>query len=51
MSVTIDGKDADDISVGGTPKSYEVLKESGSRTGLIELTIPAGVEVYSFTFG
>lgn len=51
VSVTIDGKDADDISVGGTPKSYEVLKESDSRTGLIELTIPAGVEVYSFTFG
>lgn len=51
VSVRIDGKDADDIAVGGTPRSYELLGGDDPRTGVIELMVPAGVDVYSFTFG
>jgi hypothetical protein len=28
-----------------------LLKISGPQTGEIELTVPAGITVYSFTFG
>lgn len=47
---TVDGKKVE-IEVDGSPDSYRLLTTSGSRTGEIELTVPTGVTVYSFTFG
>ncbi|MCS0499708.1 cytochrome c biogenesis protein DipZ [Protaetiibacter mangrovi] len=43
---------ADDrIRVSGAPDSYRVVRVDGSTTGEITVTVPAGVTVYSFTFG
>jgi cytochrome c biogenesis protein CcdA/thiol-disulfide isomerase/thioredoxin len=39
------------IEVDGSPDSYRLLKIAGPQTGEIELTVPAGITVYSFTFG
>jgi len=47
---TVDGKKVE-IEVDGSPDSYRLLTTSGSRTGEIELAVPTGVTVYSFTFG
>jgi cytochrome c biogenesis protein CcdA/thiol-disulfide isomerase/thioredoxin len=46
----VDGR-AIELDVDGSPDSYRLLTTSGTRTGEIELTVPAGVTVYSFTFG
>jgi cytochrome c biogenesis protein CcdA/thiol-disulfide isomerase/thioredoxin len=40
-----------EIEVDGSPDSYRLLTVAGSQTGEIELTVPAGITVYSFTFG
>lgn len=40
-----------EIDVAGSPDSYRLLKASGSQTGVIELRVPVGITVYSFTFG
>jgi len=50
ISVDIDGA-ASTIDVGGTPRSYAVLEPGDASEGTITLDVPAGVEVYSFTFG
>jgi hypothetical protein len=39
------------LTVSGTPDSYRLLALTGSRSGTIEVTVPKGVEAYSFTFG
>ena len=46
----VDGRRVE-IRVSGSPDSYRLLATDGSRTGEIEVTVPAGVTVYSFTFG
>ena len=46
----VDGERVE-IPVSGTPRSYELLRVDASREGTIEVTVPAGVEAYSFTFG
>lgn len=46
----IDGRRVE-IEVSGSPDSYRLLSTDGARTGLIDVTVPAGVTVYSFTFG
>lgn len=46
----VDG-DRIEIDVTGSPDSYRLLTTSGSQTGEIELTVPPGITVYSFTFG
>jgi thiol-disulfide isomerase/thioredoxin len=47
---TVDGKPVT-IEVSGVPDSYPVVTVDGSSTGVVELTVPSGVTVYSFTFG
>jgi cytochrome c biogenesis protein CcdA/thiol-disulfide isomerase/thioredoxin len=47
---TVDGKRVE-IEVEGSPDSYRLIKVDASTTGQIELTVPVGVTVYSFTFG
>ncbi|UYO97899.1 cytochrome c biogenesis protein DipZ [Microbacterium sp. M28] len=39
------------VTVDGTPRSYEVVKQDDIDRGVITVEVPAGVEVYSFTFG
>ena len=51
VDVTIDGKPAPSLDVGGTPRSYELVSADRSSEGVIEVTVPAGVQAYSFTFG
>lgn len=50
ITADIDGQSST-IDVGGTPRSYAVLEPGDAREGVITLEVPAGVEVYSFTFG
>ncbi|WP_166853095.1 cytochrome c biogenesis protein DipZ [Isoptericola sp. BMS4] len=40
-----------DIDVGGNPTLYDVLRGDGPTEGVVELDVPAGVTVYTFTFG
>ena len=39
------------VTVDGTPRSYEVVKQDANDRGVLTVDVPAGVEVYSFTFG
>lgn len=50
LSVDVDGE-VKQIEVTGTPTSYELLKVDAPREGTIEVTVPAGVQAFSFTFG
>jgi cytochrome c biogenesis protein CcdA/thiol-disulfide isomerase/thioredoxin len=48
---TVDGGAAKTIHVTGKPDSYQLVKLGGERSGTIEVTVPKGVDAYSFTFG
>ena len=41
--------------IAGTPRSYALFARAGSAgdgdQSIVEVEVPAGVEVYSFTFG
>jgi thiol-disulfide isomerase/thioredoxin len=39
------------VTVDGTPRSYEIVKQDANDRGILTVDVPAGVEVYSFTFG
>jgi cytochrome c biogenesis protein CcdA/thiol-disulfide isomerase/thioredoxin len=39
------------IQVSGTPRSYELLKTSASRSGTLDLALSSGLTAYSLTFG
>lgn len=47
---SVDGQRVE-LEVSGTPRSYPLLAGESSREGTIEVTVPEGVEAYSFTFG
>ncbi len=55
LRVRVDGREADAIDVAGTPRSYALFTRAGSGgdgdQSIVEVEVPAGVEVYSFTFG
>lgn len=40
-----------DIEVSGTPRSYVVLAHGSGSASHLEVQVPDGVDVYSFTFG
>lgn len=46
-----DDGSTDTIAIDGTPRSYELLKQGDIAEGALDIEVPAGVEVYSFTFG
>jgi len=50
VQVSVDGGPPADIDVSGTPRSYELFL-GDSRTGELTVTLPPGVQAYSFTFG
>ena len=39
------------IEVDGPPRSYEIVDSSKLSPGVVEIDVPDGVQVYSFTFG
>lgn len=47
---SVDGERVE-LQVSGTPRSYQLLGADASQQGTIEVTVPSGVEAYSFTFG
>ena len=50
VSYAIDGV-TKTLHVSGTPNSYRLLKTGGAHTGTVTVTVPRGVQAYSFTFG
>lgn len=46
-----DGAGSRTVKVSGTPRSYSLLGPESPQSGTLELKVPTGVEVYSFTFG
>ncbi|MEN5074405.1 cytochrome c biogenesis protein DipZ [Isoptericola cucumis] len=46
-----DVRAAREIDVGGNPTLYDVLRGDGPTEGTVELDVPEGVSVYTFTFG
>jgi cytochrome c biogenesis protein CcdA/thiol-disulfide isomerase/thioredoxin len=51
VQVRVDDGDWRDIPVSGTPRSYSLVDGKSNATGVLELRVPKGVQVYSFTFG
>ncbi|QIK63570.1 cytochrome c biogenesis protein DipZ [Leucobacter viscericola] len=51
LAVSRDGKPMPDVKVSGTPRSYKVLKGDAATKGMLQVKVPPGVQVYSFTFG
>lgn len=50
LGVDVDGERSE-VDVSGTPRSYPLRASGGSAEGTIEVRVPPGVDVYSFTFG
>ncbi|MFE5337127.1 cytochrome c biogenesis protein DipZ [Isoptericola sp. NPDC056573] len=40
-----------EIDVAGNPTLYDVLRGDGQTDGIVELDVPDGIAVYTFTFG
>ncbi len=51
VQVSIDGKPSSMVVVSGVPRLYQLVGPGESRQGLLRLVVPAGVEVFAFTFG
>lgn len=46
-----EGSEPRSIDVGDAPRSYRLVGTADPDTGTLELHVPPGVQVYSFTFG
>ncbi|WP_203581991.1 cytochrome c biogenesis protein DipZ [Microbacterium hibisci] len=51
VRVQVDGGAERTVRVTGTPRSYAVADGTDAGTRVLDVTVSAGVEVYSFTFG
>jgi len=51
VTVDLDGHRTQSVTVAGEPKLYQLVGPGTSRTGLLALSVPPGVEAYDFTFG
>jgi hypothetical protein len=51
--VTIDdgSGEAPRIEVSGVPRSYLLVRTDAAASGALTVTVSAGVDAYSFTFG
>ena len=49
--VVDDGRETREIEVGGVPRSYRLVKTDAPASGTLTVTMSAGVDAYSFTFG
>ncbi|MGW4930122.1 cytochrome c biogenesis protein DipZ [Agromyces sp. NPDC004153] len=52
-SVTVDDGSGEPrrIDVSGVPRSYELVRTDAAASGTLTVTVSAGVDAYSFTFG
>lgn len=39
------------IEIDGTPRSYSLIDEDSLGKGVLTIEVPAGIQIYSFTFG
>ena len=51
VQVRVDGSPWRDIRVGGTPRSYAAIEDADGSASVLEVRVPRGIDVYSFTFG
>lgn len=51
LTVSRDGKPLPAVKISGTPRSYELLAGDKATEGRLQVKVPPGVQVYSFTFG
>jgi cytochrome c biogenesis protein CcdA/thiol-disulfide isomerase/thioredoxin len=51
VTVDVDGSHTRTVAVTGEPKLYQLVGPGPSRLGLLNLSVPPGVEAYDFTFG
>ena len=51
IEVAIEGGETRSIEIDGTPRSYRLVEADDPAEGVLEVTVPEGVQVYSFTFG
>ncbi len=47
---TASGSESQDVAVSGPPRAYRVATSDG-RAATLEVSVPTGIQVYSFTFG
>jgi cytochrome c biogenesis protein CcdA/thiol-disulfide isomerase/thioredoxin len=50
MTLTVNGT-SEEISVGGAPTSYRLIKTDTIEKGTLEVTLDPTIQAYSFTFG
>ncbi len=50
VTVSVDGQPRS-IEVSGVPRSYELLNVDAVASGSLTVTLPPGVQAFSFTFG
>jgi cytochrome c biogenesis protein CcdA/thiol-disulfide isomerase/thioredoxin len=51
VDVSQDGRHLTTLDVSGIPKLYTLLSGNAQQTGVLTLTVSAGVEAFDFTFG
>lgn len=52
-TLTVRGDDGEEqqVTVDGTPRSYGLVDEETVSSGVLDVDVPPGIQVYSFTFG
>ena len=51
LTATLPDGSTQEVAVSGTPRSYRLLQTAQDTAGALQLSVPRGVQVYSFTFG
>jgi thiol-disulfide isomerase/thioredoxin len=51
VQIRVDGSPWREIRVGGTPRSYVAIEDANGAASVLEVRVPRGVDVYSFTYG
>ncbi|MGO3146403.1 MAG: cytochrome c biogenesis protein DipZ [Leucobacter sp.] len=51
LEVTLPDGKTHAVEVSGTPQSYQLVGDDDPTDGVLDVTVPEGIEVYSFTFG
>ncbi|HWB66495.1 MAG TPA: cytochrome c biogenesis protein DipZ [Mycobacteriales bacterium] len=51
VTATLNGRALPPVHVAGVPTLYTVLRRDGPVDGTLQLSVPAGIKAYDFTFG
>ncbi len=51
LEVAVDGGGTRTVEIDGTPRSYRLVEDDDPSSGTLDVQVPKGVQVYSFTFG